>query len=170
MGTRANDHIGIRVSDMDRSIAFYRDVFGARALTRPFVIEGELPEAMFEGPPGVSFRLCHLAFAEGMIELFEFQHPREPCAPVPGWRDGIMHVGFQVDDVQATVARLLEAGGHLVFPVRRWGEHQLTYATDPDGNVIEIADAPLAELLIGTLEQFPEADPDGEATRGSARA
>jgi catechol 2,3-dioxygenase-like lactoylglutathione lyase family enzyme len=166
MGTRANDHIGIRVSDMDRAIAFYTTAFQARALTRPFVIEGELAEAMFEGPPGASFRLCHLAFGAGMIELFELQHPREPAAPLRGLRDGIMHVGFQVDDVKATVARVLAAGGGLVVGVRRWGAHQLCFVRDPDGNVIEIADAPLHELLIGTLEQFPGADPDGEAARG----
>jgi catechol 2,3-dioxygenase-like lactoylglutathione lyase family enzyme len=163
MVTRANDHIGIRVSDMERSLAFYVSAFDAQVLTRPFVIDGELPEAMFEGPAGVSFRLCHLGFGEGMIELFEFQYPREPAAPVPGWRDGIMHVGFQVEDVRATAARVVEAGGRLVFAVREWGAHHLTYATDPDGNVIEIADAPLSGLLEGTLEQFPQADPRNQA-------
>jgi catechol 2,3-dioxygenase-like lactoylglutathione lyase family enzyme len=161
MTTRANDHVGIRVSDIERSIRFYIEAFGAQALTRPFVLDGEFAEAMFEGPPGVSFRLCHLGFASGMIELFEFQHPRHERTPIEGWRANIMHVGFQVDDVDETVARVLEAGGGLVFPVTAWGAHRLTYTTDPDGNVIELADAPLAELLVGTLAQFPQADPDG---------
>jgi catechol 2,3-dioxygenase-like lactoylglutathione lyase family enzyme len=168
MRTSANDHTAVRVSDMDRAIAFYEAAFGARALTRPFLIEGELPEAMFGGTPGVSFRLCHLAFATGMIELFELQHPREPAAALPGWRAGIMHVGFQVDDVRASAARVLEAGGQLIVEVRQWGAHELCFVADPDGNVIEIADAPLGELLAGTFEQFPEADPGGEAARGEA--
>jgi catechol 2,3-dioxygenase-like lactoylglutathione lyase family enzyme len=157
--TVANDHQGIRVTAMDRSIRFYADAFGAEAVTRPFAIEGEFAEAMFEGPPGAAFRLCHLRFDSGMIELFEFQHPREDAAPVHPSRANIMHVGFVVDDVEVTAQRVIEAGGRLVFPVTEWGENRLTYVADPDGNVIEIADAPLAELLAGTIEQFPEADP-----------
>jgi catechol 2,3-dioxygenase-like lactoylglutathione lyase family enzyme len=163
MRTRANDHVGIRVTDMERSIRFYIEAFGAKALSRPFVIEGPFAEGMFGGPAGVSFRLCHLGFASGLIELFEFQHPRHERAPLEGWRSNIMHVGFQVDDVEETVARVLEAGGGLVFPVTEWGAHHLTYTTDPDGNVIEVADAPLSELLLGTIAQFPEADPNGPA-------
>jgi hypothetical protein len=42
-----------------------------------------------------------------------------------------------------------------------WGEHRLTYAADPDGTIIGLADAPLSELLAGTLELFPEAHLEG---------
>jgi catechol 2,3-dioxygenase-like lactoylglutathione lyase family enzyme len=159
MSTRANDHQGIRVGEMERSIRFYAEAFGAEPVTRPFTIEGEFAEEQFEGPTGVSYRLCHLRFASGLIELFEFTEPREETVPVHPTRAGIMHVGFVVDDVEATVERVTAAGGRLVFPVTAWGANRLTYVTDPDGNVIEIADAPLEELLVGTLERFPEADP-----------
>lgn len=163
MPTVANDHQGLRVTAMDRSIRFYADAFGAEAVTRPFTIDGDFAEAMFEGPVGVAFRLCHLRFDSGMIELFEFESPREEAAPVHPSRASIMHVGFVVDDVEATARRVVEAGGRLVFPVTEWGENRLTYVADPDGNVIEIADAPLAELLAGTIAQFPDADPRGGA-------
>jgi catechol 2,3-dioxygenase-like lactoylglutathione lyase family enzyme len=157
--TRANDHQGVRVTEMDRSIRFYVEALGAEAVTRPFTIEGEFAEAMFEGPAGVAFRLCHLRFESGMLELFEFEHPRHEAEPVHPSAANIMHLGFVVDDVEAAVARVLAAGGRLVFPVTEWGENRLTYVTDPDGTVIELADAPLEQLLVGTLEQFPEADP-----------
>jgi len=161
MSTIANDHIGVRVTDMERAVRFYVEAFDAEVLTRPFVIAGELPEAMFEGPPGVSFRLCHLGFAAGMIELFEFQYPREEPTAIEGWRGNITHVGFVVADVEATVRRVLQAGGSQVFETRAWGVNHLSYTRDPDGNVIEIADAPLSGLLAGTIAQFPEADPTG---------
>jgi catechol 2,3-dioxygenase-like lactoylglutathione lyase family enzyme len=163
MSAIANDHIGIRVTDMERSVRFYVDAFEAKPLTRPFLISGELPEAMFEGPPGVSFRLCHLSFGEGMIELSEFRHPRTGAALIEGWRGNITHVGFVVEDVEATVGRVLAAGGTQMFATRSWGVNHLAYTRDPDGNVIEIADAPLSGLLAGTIAQFPEADPSGHA-------
>jgi catechol 2,3-dioxygenase-like lactoylglutathione lyase family enzyme len=166
VATRADDHQGIRVTEIERSVRFYADAFGAEAVTRPFPIEGDFPEQMFEGPPGVAFRLCHLRFESGMVELFEFTSPREESAPVHPSQANIMHLGFVVDDVEATAERVLAAGGRQVFPITEWGEHRLTYVTDPDGNVIEIADAPLEQLLVGTIAQFPEADPRKGATDG----
>lgn len=159
MRTYANDHQGIRVTDIARSVRFYAEVFGAEPVTSPFPIEGELAELMFEGPAGVSVLLCHLRFATGMVELFEFQSPREEAAPPHPSRGGILHLGFVVEDVDAVARLAVAAGGRLVFPVTEWGENRLTYLADPDGNVIEIADAPLQQLLVGTIAQFPEADP-----------
>lgn len=147
------------MTEIERAIRFYGEAFDAEAVTRPFTIDGDFPEQMFEGPPGVAFRLCHLRFATGMVELFEFTSPREESAPVHPTRANIMHLGFVVEDVGATTERVLAAGGRQIFPVTSWGAHRLTYVTDPDGNVIELADAPLADLLAGTIEQFPDADP-----------
>jgi catechol 2,3-dioxygenase-like lactoylglutathione lyase family enzyme len=149
---------------MDRSIRFYADAFGAVQLTRPFVLEGQFAEAMMEGPPGVRFRLCHLRLGTGMIELFQFLEPEPPAEPAHPSRLNVMHIALRVDDVDAAVERLLAAGGRLVFPITAWGGHRLAYAADPDGTIIELADAPLSELLTGTLEQFPEARLDPEGT------
>jgi len=152
-----SDHQGIRVTDMERSIRFYAQAFGAEQLTRPFVIEGAFAEAMMEGPSGVRFLLCHLRFEVGMIELFQFLEPQAPAEPAHSSRVNIMHLCFQVDDVDAVAERVVAGGGRIVFPVTAWGKHRLTYVADPDGTIIELADAPLSELLAGTLERFPEA-------------
>lgn len=158
--TIANDHFGLRVTDMARSIEFYEYVFGAEKLTKPFVMSGKFPEEMFEGKEGVEFLFCHMRFGQGRMELFEFRHPKHGPHVVHATEGNVTHVGFQVDDVEATVARLLESGGSLVFPVTCWGDNLITYAMDPDGNVIELADASLDELLVGTIAQFPESAPD----------
>ena len=158
MRTLANDHVGIRVTDIERSIRFYTEVFGARALTRPFLMQSPFVDSMFEGPEGISFRFCHLQFDGGMIELFEFQPPHDhPADPVHASRGNVTHVGFEVDDVEATVQRILAHGGRLIFPVTQWGEHRLCYTADPDGNVVEIADAPMTVLVEATKDQFPQA-------------
>jgi catechol 2,3-dioxygenase-like lactoylglutathione lyase family enzyme len=158
--TFANDHAGIRVTDMERSIRFYTEVFGAEAITRPFLMQSEFVDSMFEGPAGISFMFCHLKFDGGLIELFAFQAPNEhPAQPAHASRGNITHLGFQVDDVDATVERIVAHGGRLIFPITQWGDHRLSYTADPDGNVIEIADAPLSVLVEATMAAFPEADP-----------
>jgi catechol 2,3-dioxygenase-like lactoylglutathione lyase family enzyme len=159
--TLANDHVGIRVTDMERSIRFYSEVFGAEAITRPFLMQSEFVDSMFEGPAGISFRFCHLRFDGGLIEVFEFQEPnRHPAEPAHASRGNITHLGFEVDDVDATVARIRANGGRLIFPITQWGDHRLSYTADPDGNVIEIADAPLSVLVEATKAAFPESDLD----------
>jgi glyoxylase I family protein len=159
MKTFANDHVGIRVTDMERSIRFYTEVFGAEAITRPFLMQSAFVDSMFEGPAGIGFRLCHLQFDGGLIELFEFQAPHDhPAEPAHASRGNITHLGFEVDDVDAAAARILANGGRLIFPITQWGDHRLCYTADPDGNVIEIADASLAELVEGTRAQFPESN------------
>jgi catechol 2,3-dioxygenase-like lactoylglutathione lyase family enzyme len=156
--TLANDHAGIRVTDMARAIHFYTEVFGAEAVTRPFLMQSEFVDSMFEGPVGISFMFCHLKFDGGLIELFEFQAPNDhPTAPAHASRGNVTHLGFEVDDVEATVQRILAHGGRLIFPVTQWGAYRLCYTADPDGNVIEIADAPMSVLVEATKAAFPEA-------------
>ena len=68
-----------------------------------------------------------------------------------------MHIGIRVNDVDAVAARVIDAGGALIFPVTSWGEWKLTFCTDPDGNVLEIADGSIQELVRATAVDFPEA-------------
>ena len=72
MPTSAHHHIGLRVTDIDRSAKFYIEALGATYVTLPYAIEPEFAEIVMDGPPGVSFKVCTLAFDEGAIELFEF--------------------------------------------------------------------------------------------------
>jgi glyoxylase I family protein len=159
MLTRANDHLAVRVTDIERSTRFYVEAFGATILTNPFVLEGDFAEAMLEGPAGVRFKLRHLRFDSGVIELFQFIEPAHPAKPQHPTETAILHMGFQVDDVDGAAARVELAGGRLLMPVTAWGEWKLTFCADPDGNVIELADASIHDLIGPTLATFPEARP-----------
>jgi glyoxylase I family protein len=151
--------VAVRVTDIERSTRFYVEAFGAEILTNPFVIDGEFAEMMMSGPEGVRFKLRQLRLTEGVIELYQFLEPAHPARPVHASEAGILHMGFQCDDVAATAARVEQAGGRLLMPVIAWGEWSLTFCADPDGNVIEIADASIKDLIRATIETFPEADP-----------
>lgn len=166
MTTIANDHAALRVADVESSTRFYVEVFGAEIMSNPFVVEGAFAESMMEGPAGVRFRLRHLRFGAGVLELFEFLEPRRAAEPVHARDATILHLGFQVDDVEETAARAEAAGGRVLVPVTEWGEAKLAFIADPDGNIIEVADASIDRLVIATIAACPEAAPN-QAGRGS---
>jgi catechol 2,3-dioxygenase-like lactoylglutathione lyase family enzyme len=160
MPTNAAHHICVRVENMDRSVAFYRDAFGARVATLPFLIDGEVAEGIMDGPEGVAFRTSILAFDEGGIELFEFVKPQPATDHTHLIQRHIMHVGFQVDDVAIAVERVVRAGGRQVWPdIKDFDGLQMTYVADPDNTIIELVNQTMTVVEQRMLETFPEADP-----------
>jgi len=111
------------VSDLERSIAFYRDVIGL-----PFRFSNE-SYAEFE-TAGAKFSLYA---REHLPELIGHEAPAGP-APWPQ-----AEVAFFVEDPDAECERLREAGVTVLAPPtdRPWGERTL-HVADPDGNVIEL--------------------------------
>ena len=116
-------HIGVCVSDLERSIVFYRDV-----LRLPFRFRSEsYAEFATEGAKFALYARSHLP------ELVGSEAPLEP-AP---WPQG--EVAFFCDDVDAEHDRLVEAGVTILArPTDRpWGERTL-HVADPDGYVVEL--------------------------------
>lgn len=109
------------MTDLARSVAFYRDVVGL-----PFKFQ-ESGYAEFASGP-VKFGLYERA---RLLELIG----REA---VPG--GPAVEVVFLVDDVDAEAERLRAAGAEvLAGPVDRpWG-HRTLHVLDPDGQVVEFA-------------------------------
>ena len=146
MKTSAFHHPGLRVTDIDRSARFYLDAFDGHWLTKPFVLEGEFPEVVMGGPPGVRFKVCHIGFDEGAVELFEFLEPAHP-----------------IEDVADALERVEALGGRRLWPdINPWGDANVIYVADPDENIVELTDAPLERIVELTIAAIPEADPDGD--------
>jgi catechol 2,3-dioxygenase-like lactoylglutathione lyase family enzyme len=166
MKTSAFHHPGLRVADIERSARFYIDAFDGHWLTLPFVLEGEFPEVVMGGPPGVRFKVAHVGFEHGAVELFEFLAPVHPIEPVHPTRGNVIHFGLLVDDVEEALARVEGAGGRRLWPeINPWGTAKVIYVADPDENIIELTDASLERIVELTLDVFPEANP-ARATAG----
>ncbi len=135
------NHVGISVTDLDRSIAFYREMFGMEPLGDPFPFSGEQFGEIMD-IEGVEGRMCMIAGGNLWLELFEFTKPRgkakDPAYPVSD--RGISHFGLTVDDVQATYDKLQAAGVpiHGRLQTFNGGSMRAAYCRDPDGNVFEI--------------------------------
>jgi predicted enzyme related to lactoylglutathione lyase len=160
MRARAHHHPALRVSDIDRAARFYLEVFDGRRLTSPFEVGGAFAEMLMEGPPGVRFRVRHIGFDDGIVELFEFLEPALAAGRVHPTEGNLMHFGIRVPDVAEAVARVVRAGGRALFPPTPFGDALVSYCADPDGNVIELTDASIAEIVDTLVRTIPDAHPD----------
>jgi catechol 2,3-dioxygenase-like lactoylglutathione lyase family enzyme len=140
------NHVGISVSSLERSIAFYREMLGLE-LAGPIVpFEGPLFEQVMalKSPKG---RIGFMSNGQVQLELFEFERPR-PAAQNPDYAvadHGISHFGIDVIDIDTLYQRLSAAGVRFHCPVLTFPSGvKATYARDIDGNVFELLERPAA--------------------------
>lgn len=141
----------MRVTELEPSIDFYR-VLGAEPITPACTLGARTVEFAMNTRRAVSARVVLLRFPDGSgLELFEFGDPEpewSPGAPDPAAR--LPHLAVRVPDVDATLVRLEDAGGHRLWNrPRQWGSARVVYVADPDGNVAELVDASLAAVAAG---------------------
>lgn len=147
---RAVDHINIVVSDLERSCAFYTEILGFKIIRRAH-LQGAWIEHIV-GLQNVSADVIYIV-AEGgepRIELLQYVHPTGEALPQNSIANtvGLRHVALQVEDIEFTTQKLVEAGVKLFSdPVtvpasvieHDAGHKTLVYFTDPDGVILELA-------------------------------
>lgn len=115
------------VRDLDRSIAFYRDLLGL-PLVRD---ERDAHWAEAKLPGGVRFAL-HLASPRGGGPCARSAHEPEP---------GSVKIDFETADIDAAIARLRAAGVSVGEAMREyWGS--VVEVQDPDGYRIDLFQPP----------------------------
>jgi catechol 2,3-dioxygenase-like lactoylglutathione lyase family enzyme len=137
-------HFGICVSDLDRSLRFYTEAFGFEK-AESHVIGQEFARLM--DFPDVVLTSQFIRKGATAIELLAFTEPspfgdRERRAVN---QLGLTHLSFQVSDLEAVAAKVVELGGAIVETSRTTidlGETPLrfVYCTDPDGVRVELMD------------------------------
>lgn len=138
-------HLGICVSDLERSLRFYRDVLGCKEVGR-LSMEGGTADVLNE-MEGSEIRAIYLERDGWRLELIEFPKPGwiGPRTPRPMNQLGLTHLSFRVDDLEAVCARLEEAGGGLLPATRIGGPDapvHVIMAHDPDGMRLELIQGP----------------------------
>ena len=137
---RKVSHVGICVSDVDRSIAFYRDVLGF-APVHELRVEGEASDTLLR-LRGVRLHATFLERDGFRIELLHYDSPRSPAsAPARTMNDlGFTHLSVMVADIDDALARLERAGTKVERDTRIevGGRTVAAMFRDPDGLLIEL--------------------------------
>ena len=141
MSIQAIRHTGIVVSDMDRSLPFYRDLLGMEVWA-DFKDDSAYVQAM-TGVPGAHIWMVKLKAANDVsIELLQYlSHPQPPPEQLVKARDvGCNHVALQVNDLDTLHEKLKAAGIRFNAPpaVSPDGGAKVAYCRDPEGVLIEL--------------------------------
>ncbi len=156
-------HFSFTVSDIERSIAFYRDLldFGlvhrqeqSNAYTRRLVgyPDAHLKVAQFVVPGQPRGRSTH------DLELVEYVHPRGTRGDTNIYNPGAAHLAVVVDDIHDRHARLVAAGVHFVSAPNAItsgiNEGGFTcYFHDPDAIVLEMVQPPAHRTITRDMEE-----------------
>ena len=124
-------HVHIFATDIEKSIAFYRDHFGGKV-----VLDMEVAGA----------RNVFMRVGTGRIHFYD----QAPAHPVRG---NIHHFGIQTDDVDADVERMKGRGVAFRKPVTDLGYMKYVMVPAPDDILIELFEVNRA-LLTPELEDY----------------
>lgn len=124
------EHVGMTVSNIDRSLAFYVDLLGLKLVVRR--------------PGRNGHDICFLDAGGGMLEIIGPATGAMIAEDVALGRAGLRHLTFRFDNVEETYALLKEAGVELVEAPRiadnRDIVNKLAFCRDPDGIMIELTE------------------------------
>jgi catechol 2,3-dioxygenase-like lactoylglutathione lyase family enzyme len=148
MAVRRLTHLGICVSDLDRSLAFYTGVLDFAEVGRFQDTHGH--SSQFLELDDVRLTAVYLERDGWRIELLHYEQP-----PAVGTADrrpmnqiGFTHLSFVVADLDATLAAVGRAGGRVIEATRMQGQSRAVFATDPDGVRLELIERDGDPLLI----------------------
>jgi catechol 2,3-dioxygenase-like lactoylglutathione lyase family enzyme len=144
-------HTSFTVSDIERSIVFYRDCLGLRLHHRQ-VSENEYTSKLV-GYEDARLLIAQFSLFGGnppsnhVLELIEYQQPRGGKPDLATSNVGIAHLAFQVDNIDAMLPVLSSGGAKFVSEpqfitagINRGG--RTVYLRDPDGITLELVEAP----------------------------
>ncbi len=144
-------HGGIAVSDMERSLVFYRDTLGLEIQFDVTIDAVDYVRSLM----GIEMRDCRVVYlrvpgSEGVfVELLEYHGTDARPTPDPrSWDPGTGHLCFHVSDAEALLRRALDAGYRTRsasaqrIPVGPNTGAMAAYLIDPDGYHIELYQRP----------------------------
>ena len=140
-------HVGLTVSDMDKSVAFYRDVLGLE-FKGEILMEGRETELLFRRP-GCRARVAYLNGSELIsappVELIQFLGLEAREDPADLFKTSVSEICFRVKDIDAVYQQLLDHGVDCLsapqpfdFRSSGFGRSKALYFRDPDGIILEL--------------------------------
>ena len=125
-------HTMVRVTDIEASLAFYRDALGLDVMSRKDVPAGKFTLVFLAAPGDVS----------AQVEL-TYNWPGDDGGETYSGGRNFGHLAYAVDDIYATCQRLLDHGVTVLRPPR---DGRMAFVRSPDNISVELLQAgtPLA--------------------------
>lgn len=134
-------HLVVGVTDMDRALAFYRDVLGMDVVFET-LISGEPFDAVLHAKRKQEGRVVGGLLGGLMVELLSLG--TKPAAEKPARRGvtGIQNVSLSVTDLDDTHRRIRDAGYQPDQEPFEIGGVRMFFVKDPDGTAVEFIELP----------------------------
>jgi lactoylglutathione lyase len=128
------DHVGLNVADLEAMTEWYADALKLEVEFEFALDHVELRGVMLRSPAGYRLELLH---RPGSVEGLQAADPVEAALT-----RGFGHVAFDVPDVDAAYAAVIEAGAADRMSPRPSPEPgvRMAFVADPEGNLIELLD------------------------------
>ena len=140
------NHTSFTVSDLDRSISFYRNLLGLELIS----LTGRDPafSEKVTGIPGANLKIAYLQAPGHRLELIQYLSPSGEKLDCRTNNIGSAHLAFNVDNLPALYADLKAKGvpfksEPLEVPAGPNKGTMAVYFTDPDGIALEFLQAPV---------------------------
>ena len=135
--TRLN-HVGITVTDLDTSLAFYRDVVGFTLGFRTRTT-GEWFDTLTRNE-GADIEIAMLRLADFTLQLVQYHAAGGATLPLAHHNVGNPHLCIEVDDVDARHEQIARSGRHDPTPIVDIMDTGIRsfYVHDPDGVPVEL--------------------------------
>lgn len=139
-------HTNIIATDCTKLADFYVTVFGCERAGKEYELYGdwlkECANIKSAKLKGVNLKLPGYEKDGPVLEIFQYDEMFEKAEPVAANRKGFGHIAFSVDDVEATLEKIVSLGGNKLGTVAnkefKSGTLIVVYATDPEGNIVEL--------------------------------
>lgn len=140
-------HVGLTVSDLDKSIEFYRDILGLE-FQGEMLMEGEETDKLFN-KKNCRARLAYFNGSKNLetppIELIQFVGSEVSKVEPDFFMTSISEVCFYTDDIDSVYQHLLENNvdcfsepQYFDFTDQGFGKSKAFYFRDPDGIILEM--------------------------------
>lgn len=143
-------HVAISTSDLERSCQFYCDLLGFKRVLDMGYERTNTPKPHLQSDDG-AVKAAVVKAGNVYLEIVEYSYPvPNPLNPDRRVVDhGLAHICFQITDLKAEYAKLVEAGMEFhSSPLEAGHGSNFIYGRDPDGNVIEL-------IELGRTDPFP---------------
>ncbi|MGZ7886209.1 VOC family protein [Ligilactobacillus salivarius] len=139
------NHVGITVSNLEKSIEFYETLTGKKISNKDEI--GGKRMAQTQGLDDTLIRYANLHLDNINIDILEYVEPKSTKANYSNEQISAMHLCFEVDDIETAVARMKEIGiepeGEPIYLEKSDGLKVgfgtgVVYFKDPDGTNLEL--------------------------------